>query len=257
MNKSKIEYLDKCWNFYTGCLHWQNGVCPVGVKCWAYGRAKRFSKGDFTPRLHPEMLLDPLKLQKPTRIGVCFTGDLFGDWVDPSMEVRFRDIEQRDTDLTISLRDYVIDWVVKMRSQHQFFFLTKAPQNYHKWGKFPDNAWVGASVNYAVPMGMALTELYDVDAKHKWLSIEPLMGEIKIGNLRGVEWLVIGGWSTGKKNQPKLEWIKEIVEAADKSNIPVFEKNNLNCCAISDYPELLDAHGNLRQEFPSAVLNKE
>ncbi len=92
MNKSKIEYLTHAWNFYTGCNHWKTGVCAVGENCWAKGLADRFHR-PFEPTLHPELLLDPLRLKKPGRIGVCFTGDLFGDWVDPEMEVRFGDID--------------------------------------------------------------------------------------------------------------------------------------------------------------------
>ena len=43
-----------------------------------------------------------------------------------------------------------------------------------------------------------------------------------------------------RMSKPKIEWIKEIVDAADKAGIPVFEKNNLS--ALLNRP--------LRQEFP-------
>ena len=89
--------------------------------------------------------------------------------------------------------------------------------------------------------------------KFKWLSLEPLMGEIKIGNLQGVEWVVIGGWSQGK-TQPKPEWIGRIVSACDKSKIPVFLKNNL-IPMIDELPDncftkKLSGDMDLRQEFP-------
>lgn len=230
MNKSKIEYLTHAWNFYTGCNHWKTGVCAVGENCWAKGLADRFHR-PFEPTLHPELLLDPLRLKKPGRIGVCFTGDLFGDWVDPEMEVRFGDIEQRDTDLTISLRDYVIDWAIKMRPQHQFFFLTKKPENIQKWGLFPDNAWVGVSCTNSDTFDSAFRALQKVDAKNKWLSVEPLLDWTRTINLEKplstVQWIVIGRQSGRHPVMPKIEWINEIVTAADKAGIPVFLKENL------------------------------
>ena len=238
MGNTKIEYLDKTWNFYTGCRNWQNGVCPVGEKCWAKSIDKRFGRS-FEPQLNLKVLNERLVMREPKRIGVCFTGDLFGDWVNPEMQVRapFHHWE------VMPLREMVFS-IISNRQKHQFFFLTKCPQNYQKWGKSPDNAWVGASANYAAPLGMALWELGAVEAKHKWLSLEPLMGEIKIGNLQGVDWVVIGGWSGRSKVQPKIEWIRQIVESCDKSSIPVFLKPNLKTIL----PEITCEH--LRQEFP-------
>ena len=273
MRNTKIEYLDKTWNFYTGCWNWQNGVCPVGEKCWAKSIDKRFGRS-FEPMLHPEKLLEPLKIKYPQysgrfssdvkaklqqqnkkRIGVCFTGDLFGDWVNPDIINQNLPINSPITGCR-TLSEWV-KTVIGMCPQYQFFFLTKCPQNYQKWGEFPDNAWLGATVNYAAPMGMALTYFAETDAKHKWLSIEPLMGEIKIGNLRGVDWVVIGGWSQGNI-QPKPDWIGQIVSACDKSKTPVFLKDNL-IPMIDELPDncftkTLSGDMNLRQEFPNATL---
>jgi protein gp37 len=246
MQKSKIEYLTHVWNFYTGCKHWENGKCPVGEKCWAKAMDKRFGRS-FEPTLNLKVLNDRLTMREPARIGVCFTGDLFGDWVNPEEIVRapFHHWNM------MPLREMVIN-IVKSRPQHQFFFLTKAPENYQKWGEWPDNAWLGATVNYAAPMGMALTYFAETKAKHKWLSIEPLMGEIKIGNLRGVDWIVIGGWSGRSKVQPKVEWVREIVTATDKAGIPVFLKDNLKFALPAEKPFMANPEMKLelRQELP-------
>ena len=59
MGNTKIEYLDKTWNFYTGCRNWQNGVCPVGEKCWAKSMDKRFGRS-FEPQFHADKVLEPL-----------------------------------------------------------------------------------------------------------------------------------------------------------------------------------------------------
>ena len=43
-------------------------------------------------------------------------------------------------------------------------------------------------------------------------------------------------------NQTKIEWVQEIVKAADKAGIPVFQKDNLAPLLGKD---------NLRQEMPN------
>lgn len=133
MNKTKIEYLNYCWNFYPGC---RNG-CSY---CWARKRAIRFNNGDFEPRLRPELLLDPINLKKPSRIGVCFTGDLFGDWVDPKQLICWQDSPGTvwlgperafalDEDaLTTGSLSELLFYVIKRCPQHTFIFLTKQPQ---------------------------------------------------------------------------------------------------------------------------------
>ncbi len=266
LSKSDIEYLDFVWNFYTGCDHWRSGVCPVGEKCWAKGMAHRFGRS-FEPTLHPERLLDPLKRKTPARIGVCFTGDLFGDWVEPLQEIPTqKSVLSPDVWLTRKLRDIVFDVVLDC-PQHQFLFLTKAPWNIQKWGKFPGNAWAGASVCNQETLRHGLyTGLNRVDAKHKWLSIEPLMEQLKLdprdlnGEMLGedhfIDWVTIGGWSGGK-TPPKIEWIEEIVGAADKAGIPVFLKDNLiPLFAVNGnkehiyFPPWATARGFYRQEQP-------
>ena len=75
LSNSDIEYLDKVWNFSSGC----GKGCPY---CYAKKITKRFTNhysNEFEPTLYPEALLSPLYLKKPSRIGVCYMGDLFWD----------------------------------------------------------------------------------------------------------------------------------------------------------------------------------
>ena len=261
MSKTDIEYLTHTWNFYTGCNHWKTGVCPI-PKCWAKDIAHRFNRS-FEPTLNLKALNERLTIREPARIGVCFTGDLFGDWVNPEELVRapFHDWK------IMPLREMVIN-IVKRRPQHQFFFLTKAPENIQKWGKFPDNAWVGATVWNGESLAHTNWYMAHALAKNRWLSIEPLMGPLPIIDLLpgllkvdGIKWIIIGGWSHSKI-QPKIEWVREIVEAADKAKIPVFLKNNLkplidaeagfdpDFYGYTDTPTGCESTDELRQELP-------
>lgn len=225
LTKSRIEYLEFCWNFQTGCLHWKTDICAVANDCWAKTIALRFHKS-FEPTLHPELLFDPLDHKKPAVIGVCFTGDLFGDWVDPE-QIITKGMAYAE------LRDWILT-TIRYGPKHTFLFLTKNPKGYQKWGKFPDNAWCGTTItnNYTY-----IGDMVRIQAKHKWLSIEPLLEwrdfpyqkENLSGALKstGIEWVVIGAQSGRHPIQPKIEWVKEIVEACDKAGILVWLKDNL------------------------------
>jgi len=70
-----------------------------------------------------------------------------------------------------------------------------------------------------------------------------------------LDWFIIGQRTpVSAKTKPNVEWIREIVDAADKNKTPVFLKDNLipmidelpdNCFNTIDCGEQV-----LRQEFP-------
>jgi protein gp37 len=271
LTKTGIEYLDFVWNFYPGCNHWKTGVCPVGERCWARGTATRFKGGDFEPHLLPEKLLDPLKgKQGGRRIGVCFTGDLFGDWVDPEQKIgkqveMWKLIEHRGwiAKPDNPLKRIVLE-VIKLCHQDTFIFLTKNPAGLLKWEKFPDNAWVGASVCDQKMLTVAIEYLALMDAKVKFISFEPVMKSMGCVDtiwqelyLGGINWVVIGGWSGGR-NTPEIGWIGAIVGAADFLGIPVFLKDNLlpllknhNAYPWAFTPNSVPTFPTYRQEYPT------
>lgn len=283
MAKTGIEYLTKSWNFYTGCNHWKElNICPVGPECWAKGNYHRYGRG-YEPQLHPEKLLEPLSWRKPQRVGVCFTGDLMGDWVHPWGLIQ----RSQMTRWVFGVKHAIevaeaVKHIVNCCPQNQFFFLTKNPAGYAKWGSWPDNAWLGATVCNDVMLTHAMDGLMRADAANTWLSFEPVMEKVDCSAIvaaqyyRWVKWIVIGGWSTSaqrKRHPIKIEWIREIVEAADKAGVPVFLKPNLESLFVIKksgdtiqfndftvknidllYPVLTDKpdRRHLRQELPGA-----
>ena len=182
LSQSSIEYLvtngrkGYNWAFYTGCLHWKTGVCGGGGKgfyCWAKRNADRFHKGDFTPTLHLEKLIAPNFPERPSRIAVCFTGDLFGDWVKPY---------QRVISGGPILKDAIFD-KIRYSPQHTFLFLTKAPKNLLLWSPFPKNCWVGFSACNQKQFDEGVEYLKQVKAAVKFISFEPLLEHIAIDKL--------------------------------------------------------------------------
>lgn len=261
MAKTKIEYLDQCWNFYPGC---KNG-CSY---CWARNRAVRFNKSDFEPKLKPELLLEPLKIKKASKIGVCFTGDLFGDWVDPHQVIHPEvfDAGQFSREARNWSLDILVKEIINHCPQHTFIFLTKQPRNLAKWSPFPPNAWIGLSVDGTpnAPLHRIYNGFDKVKATVKFLSFEPLLAQTKLDprdlDWAGISWVIIGACTPhSKRTEPKISWIREIVEAADKAAIPVFLKDNLKplLCNTINGQDIIESHNlwafkyfKLRQEFP-------
>ena len=99
----------------------------------------------------------------------------------------------------------------------------------------------------------SLNWLDEIEAKTKYISFEPLPGRIPINSkalqLAGIKWVIIGA-QTKPTVMPKIEWVREIVEACDKAGIPVFLKDNL--LPLVYKPENLDWLPNYRQEMPRA-----
>jgi hypothetical protein len=235
LNKSGIDYLDYGWNFYSGCDNWRNGVCKVGKRCWAKQRTHRFKDvypNGFEPTFYWDSFLEPLKLldKPPARIGVAFMGDLFTQ--DPNMPLDF-ECKSVGQIITVDGKPAMVSAygetlksaifkVIEQLPQHTFVFLTKVYWNLPKWGKFPDNCAVGLS---DTDCKEDLSIMSQVQAKKKFVSYEPLYN-FSHPDLRWVDGIVLGG-QTRPTLMPRLEWILELVEDADKLQKKVFLKNNL------------------------------
>ncbi len=231
MSKTNIEWCDYSINPVKG-------ICPVGCSyCFAKKLYKRF-------KWNPEIRMEPdwqeTLPKRPSKVFVGSTMELFGDWVD--WEV-WESIEQ----------------YINTYPQHTFIFLTKRPENIVKH-VFPKNCWVGLSVDGTenAPLRRIYNGLSDAKATVKFISFEPLLASVNLDYRdlmwTGINWIIIGQQTPiSQKTCPEYSWIENIVTAADTAGVPVFIKDNLNACAIGDYPNLVDKCGRLRQEFPKSA----
>ncbi|KKM07013.1 hypothetical protein LCGC14_1738160, partial [marine sediment metagenome] len=162
--------------------------------------------------------------------------------------------------VSMSLKGW-IETTIKECPQHKFLFLTKQPQNLAKWSPFPDNCWVGVSATNNHQAAAAYAWLDRIEAKVKYVSLEPLLSwesdnaanSVMAWQPNIVDWLILGA-QTKPTVMPKVEWVREIVEAADKTGIPVFLKDSLQALWKDDpfYPEWAMGKDDfcLRQEMP-------
>ena len=248
LGKSGIEYLNYVWNFYSGCQNKEAGICHV-QRCWAEGITKRMGHNyptGFKPAFYPEAFVSPVHLKKPSIIGCAFMGDLFGDWVNPD-EKFHATMPSGKASITMSLKGWVFT-TIRQCPQHTFLFLTKCPWNLPKWSPFPDNCYVGATATGIEAYKRALAGLAVIEAKVKYLSIEPFLERIPMAapyelDKDEVQQVIIGA-QTKPTVYPKIEWVEEIVRACDKAGVPVFIKNNLK-------PVMRNSAWRIRQEMPT------
>ena len=222
LNKTNdsIEWAKWTWNPVTGC--------KMGCKyCYARDIGMRFN-GHFNPEFHPDRLTCPanttIPKSKENEIGiknvfVCSMADLFGDWV-PQEWI-----------------DKVIE-VVRINPQWNFIFLTKNPKRLVDI-KWPDNSWVGTTIDNKSRVTSATESFQKIKAKVKFLSCEPLKEDIGFTDLAMFNWIIIGGQSasTGEPAfQPKWEWVEKILVQARKDGCNVYFKPNLTV-RPKEYPE--------------------
>lgn len=208
--KSAIEWTESTWNPVTGCTKVSQG-CKL---CYAERMAERLQamgqsnyRNGFQLTLQPQMLELPLKWKSPQRIFVNSMSDLFHEGVPLDYIQRVFDIMRR------------ADW-------HRFQVLTKRAGRLAELDPFlewPDNVWMGVSVESADQVDR-IDDLRRTRARVKFLSLEPLLGPLPGLNLKGVDWVIVGGESGPGARPIEERWILEIRDQCRQAGVAFFFK---------------------------------
>jgi len=210
MKTSKIEWTDATWNPSTGC----NKVTAGCKNCYAETMAKRlqamgasgYENGfDFT--LMPERIDLPRKIKKPTKFFVNSMSDLFHE------------------DMPFEFLDKVFN-VIAETPHHQYQILTKREnilEDYCRNRKVPKNVWLGVTVENSKTKNR-IDVLRKIDAEIRFLSIEPLIGEVGELDLTNIHWVIVGGESGHKARPMKSEWAIDIQRQCNEQNVSFFFK---------------------------------
>ena len=210
---TKIEWTENVWNPVTGCTK----VSEACKNCYAEVMAKRLSgmpaskekyRNGFRVTLHPECLDEPLKWKKPRMVFVCSMGDLFHE------------------DVTFGYIDKVMD-VIERTPQHTYQILTKRPwrmEEYFIRHPLPKNVWLGTTCENSRHYDR-IDALRNVRGNNvKFLSCEPLLGDISGINLDGIDWVISGGESGVSARPTPIELFRGIRDACQKWHVPFFFK---------------------------------
>lgn len=209
--KSAIEWTDSTWNPVTGCSR----VSPGCLHCYAERFAERFRgvrghpyERGFDITLWPDRLNLPLNWPTPRRIFVNSMSDLFHEEVPLSF----------------------IRSVFKTMNQahwHTFQILTKRADRLAQLApklNWPRNVWQGVSVERS-DFKWRIDKLRRVPAAVRFLSLEPLIGDIGELDLQGISWVIVGGESgTGHLRPMSVSWVRSIRHQCKASRVPFFFK---------------------------------
>jgi len=208
---SRIEWTEATWNPTVGCTK----ISPGCKNCYAESMAKRLKamgtpgyENGFKLTILPDRLSEPLMRKKPTVYFVNSMSDLFHKGVDDNYIAQVFD-------------------VIRRCPQHTFQVLTKRADRmaaFFRNREVPTNSWLGVSVEdqkYGVPR---IAGLRQVDARIRFLSVEPLLEDVGELNLTDIHWVIVGGESGPKARPMKLEWVENIRQQCEDQGVQFFFK---------------------------------
>ena len=212
---STIEWTDATWNPVRGCTK----ISPGCKHCYAQTFAERFRgvpnhpyERGFDLRTVPEKLREPLLWKKSRKIFVNSMSDLFHPDVPDDYIVQVAEVMMEG------------DW-------HQYQVLTKRSERLRdllnsklRFATASSHIWWGVSVEnrkHGVPR---IDDLRATPAAVKFLSVEPLLEDLRTVDLTGIHWLIAGGES-GRGARPMEEvWVQKLLIACRDQGVRFFFK---------------------------------
>ncbi len=234
---SKIEWTHHTFNPWWGC----EKVSPACQNCYAEAWAKRTGHavwGKKSPRrfFTEAHWREPYRWnqqaeskQQRKRVFCASMADVF--------EQR-RDLDRWRLKLWQVIEDTPwLDWLL----------LTKRPQNISRCVNrqdWPDNIWIGTTVENQETANERLPSLLSIPAKIRFLSCEPLLGEIDLSfwinqpEFFSIDWVIAGGESGPKSRPMNPDWVISLRDQCMALRIPFHFKQWGHWAPEYCFPEL-------------------
>jgi len=208
--KSAIEWTESTWNPVTGCTKISSGCkhCyaeRMAIRLKAMGQTN-YANG-FELTIHEHALELPLRWKKPQTIFVNSMSDLFHEDVPTDFILRVFAVMHRAR------------W-------HRYQILTKRSDRlleldpYLTWGS---NIWIGVTVENKDHI-FRIDHLRQTHSLVKFLSLEPLLGPLHRLNLKGIDWVIVGGESGHQARPMDASWVVDIRDQCQRTKVPFFFK---------------------------------
>lgn len=250
---SKIEWTDTTWNPVRGCTKISAGC----KNCYAETFAERFRgvpgnpfEFGFDLRLVPHKLPEPFHWTKPQMVFVNSMSDLFHEDVPDDYIVQVAQV--------MATANWHIYQVLTKRADRMRDLL-KTKLNF---AAKLEHIWWGTSVENKKSGVPRIQQLRDAKAKMNFLSIEPLLEDLGKFNLKGMQWVIVGGESGNGARPMRVEWVTSIREQCENQNVPFFFKQwggvrksrhgrELDGRTYDEYPTVV------RQPIPLLAVRRE
>lgn len=214
-DRSSIEWTDATWNPVRGCTK----ISPGCAHCYAATFAERFRgvKGHpyeqgFDLRLVPDKLAEPLRWPSRRRVFVNSMSDLFHPAVPTEYIVR-------------------VARVMAMAAWHTYQVLTKRSERMAEllrtelaFAADLPNVWWGVSVENRRHGLPRIDHLRTAPASVRFLSVEPLLEDLGQVDLKGVNWVIVGGESGHGARPMAAEWVRSLRDQCAAAGVSFFFK---------------------------------
>lgn len=252
MPKSKIDWTDYTWNPVSGCTKVSEG-CKF---CYAEKFSRRTLKPFDQPSrkftdivFHEEKFNNKLNTYpEGSKIFVGSVTDIFHPDIPDSFLDRL---------WNVFLAHSGCDLVKKLKLKKLTFqILTKRPERMmeycNKMQPLP-NVWLGVSAENQQRYYERIPFLLRTRAAIRFVSLEPLLGEINIkqqlvkhwavdkmyfvdGKQTSLDWVIVGGESGPIARECDIEWILDIANQCKLTGVPLFVKQ-LGSRPIYEFPK--------------------
>ena len=210
MKPSKIEWTEATWNPSIGCDKISSGC----KNCYAEIMANRLKamrtpgyEDGFKFKILPSRLELPLKVSKPTKFFVNSMSDLFHE------QMPYEYLEMVFT-------------TIKNTPHHTYQILTKREiklEKYFQENDVPNNVWLGVTVENS-KVKHRIEILRNINARIRFLSIEPLLEDIGQLDLAKIDWVIVGGESGSNARRMQPNWAIDIQRQCEEQDVAFFFK---------------------------------
>jgi len=177
----------------------------MALRLQAMGQANYVN--GFSLTLHEAALEIPLRWKRPQTIFVNSMSDMFHQRVPKDFIIRAFD-------------------VMRKAYWHRFQVLTKRADRLATLDEeltWPENVWMGVSVENDT-YSNRIDQLKTTQAAIKFLSLEPLLGPLDNLNLKGIDWVIVGGESGPGARPMNPTWVTSIRDQCIEAQVPFFFK---------------------------------
>lgn len=257
-DNTKIEWTDATWNVITGC-----SVVSAGCRhCYAMKLSgtrlqHHPSRAGLTidtaagpvwngkVRFNEQWLTQPLEWKRPRKVFVCAHGDLFHEnvpdkWIDrvfAVMALAPHHVFQVLTKRPERMRKYVANWPNGAARFHWVAIeaakidptIKKHCADAWVWDlqkRWPlPNVWLGVSVENQAAADERIPLLLQTPAAVRWISAEPLLGDVDLSELIDrLDWVVVGGESGANARPMHGSWAYDLHDQCEAAGVPFLFK---------------------------------
>jgi len=113
--------------------------------------------------------------------------------------------------------------------QHTFQVLTKRAEKMKMYFSIrkngvPKNVWLGVTCEDVKSGIDRINFLRNIHAPIKFLSVEPLLEDLGKLNLKGIDWVIVGGESGANARPMQVEWVRNIKTQCAEQGVKFFFK---------------------------------